>query len=104
MKILLTVAHRGIYTGGPHQLYFLAQGLTSQGHEVVAAFKGDSKQKPDYSLDKLAKLGVKVELFKFAKLNHRYTWGELARFRKLLKEEREVTFATVRGGEHQGRK
>ena len=88
MKILLTVAHRGIYTGGPHQLYFLAQGLTSQGHEVVAAFKGDSKQKPDYSLDKLAKLGVKVELFKFAKLNHRYTWGELARFRKLLKEER----------------
>ena len=86
MKILLTVAHHGIYTGGPHQLYFLAQGLTSQGHEVVTAFKGDPKQKPDYSLDKLTELGVKIELFRFAKLKHRYTWGELARFRKLLKE------------------
>jgi glycosyltransferase involved in cell wall biosynthesis len=88
MKILLSVAHRGIYTGGPHQLFSLANGLVAKGHEVVAAFKGDSETKPDYSLDKLTKLGIRVERFRFAKVRPWVVWSELLRFRKFLKEER----------------
>lgn len=87
MKILMTIAHHGVFSGGGVQLAQLAGELVARGHSVTTAFKGLPDEPLHPSLQKLAERGVRIERFHFRKLKHRDTISEILRLRKFLKQE-----------------
>ena len=61
LRILIAVAHGGIYSGGSHQALYLLQGLKREGMEVAAVWGPDEEGDP-HGFDRLEEIDIPFEI------------------------------------------
>lgn len=81
MRVLIAVAHGGIYSGGSHQAFYLLRGLKRAGIEVMAVWGPDEEDDP-HGFDGLKQLDIPYEIIP---INRGVTLDSLGKFRNVLK-------------------
>ncbi len=80
MRVLIAVAHGGIYSGGAHQALYQLRGLKHAGVDVMAVWGPDDDDDPN-GLDRLKDLNIPLEIIP---INKQLNLDTLKRFRKVL--------------------
>ncbi|MDP8241152.1 MAG: glycosyltransferase family 4 protein [Candidatus Hatepunaea meridiana] len=82
MRVIIAVAHGGIYSGGAHQALYALRGLKRAGVEVMAVWGPDVDGDP-HGLDRLKDLDISLEIIP---MNDTLNLSTLKQFRKILNE------------------
>ncbi|HHE46191.1 MAG TPA: glycosyltransferase family 1 protein [Bacteroidetes bacterium] len=80
MRVLIAVAHGGVYSGGAHQALYQLRGLKHAGVEVMAVWGPDDEGDPN-GLDRLKSLDIPLEIIP---INRQLDIDTLKRFRKAM--------------------
>ncbi len=80
MRVLIAVAHGGIYSGGAHQALYQLRGLKHAGVEVMAVWGPDDEGDPN-GLDRLKSLNIPLEIIP---INKQLNPNTLRQFRRVL--------------------
>jgi len=81
LRVLIAVAHGGIYSGGAHQALYQLGGLKHAGVDVMAIWGPDDEGDP-HGFDRLKALDIPFEIIP---MNKGITLKSLRKFRKILK-------------------
>ncbi len=81
MRVLIAVAHGGIYSGGAHQALYQLAGFRDAGIDTMAIWGPDEEDDP-HGFDRLKSLDIPFEIIP---INKTLTTGTLRQFRNILK-------------------